>query len=43
MKLDETSIKIIEKCLQKRIPIEIRQEKGKIVIVELKRKVINKI
>lgn len=43
MKLDETSIKIIEKCLQKRTPIEIRQEKGKIVIVELKRKVINKI
>lgn len=42
MKLDDKSIDIIEKCLQKRIPIELRLEKGKIVIVEVKRKVLNK-
>lgn len=42
MKLDDKSIEIIEKCLHKRIPIEIKQEKGQIVIVEVKRKVINK-
>lgn len=42
MKLDEKSIEIIEKCLHKRMPIEIKQEKGQIVIVKIERKVINK-
>lgn len=42
MKLDDKSIEVIEKCLHKRIPIEVKQENGKVVIVEVKRKVINK-
>lgn len=42
MKLDDKSIELIEKCLHKRIPIEVKQENGKVVIVEVKRKVLNK-
>lgn len=42
MKLAPKTIKAIEECLEKKVPLEIKIEKGSVVIVELNRKVKSK-
>ena len=42
MKLNEETIKAIEKSLTHKTPLEIRVEKENVVLVELGRKVISK-
>lgn len=42
MKLNENTIKAIESSLSHKKPLEIKVEKGNVVLVELGRKVISK-
>lgn len=42
MKLDTTTITVIEEMLQKRKAVEVHIERDKIVVVEIKRKAVSK-